>query len=72
MSDPEDRERRSRRRKRNRIAKILYDPNEYRGAFSLKVHEDKSNYKRQKLRVTDIIGRDIKDVVEDIDDYLEE
>lgn len=55
MSDPEERDRRSRRRKKNRIAKILHDPNEYRGAFSLKVHEDKkSTYKREKLRVEDI------------------
>jgi len=60
VSDPEVKDRRSRRRKRNRIAKILYDPNEYRGAFSLKVHEDKSNYKRTRIRV------------ENIDDYLEE
>lgn len=54
MSDPEAREKRSRRRKRNRIAKILYDPNEYRGAFSLKVLEDKTNYKRQKINPRDI------------------
>lgn len=60
MADPEDREKRSRRRKRNRIAKILYDPNEYRGAFSLKVHEDKSTYKREKLRVNKV------------DDYVED
>lgn len=55
MSSPEDRERGSRRRKRNRIARILHDPNEFRGAFSLKVHEDKkSTYHRQKLRVQDV------------------
>lgn len=61
MSSPEDRERGSKRRRRNRIAKILYDPNEYRGAFSLKVHEDKkSTYHRKKLRV------------EDVDEYIEQ
>lgn len=56
VSDPEQRERRQNRRRKNRIAKILYDPNEYRGAFSLRVHEDKkSTYHRNKLRVRDIV-----------------
>lgn len=50
MSSPEERERHSRRRKRNIYAKILYDPNELRGAFSTKIKQAKKGqpYKREK------------------------
>lgn len=54
MSDPETKDHRSRRRKRNFLAKILFDPNEYRGAFSTKVIQNKQNYKRERIRPQDI------------------
>jgi len=57
VSSPEERERHSRRRKRNVYAKILYDPNELRGAFSMKVKQAKKGqpYRREKVRVEDLI-----------------
>lgn len=57
MASPEERERHSRRRKRNIYAKILYDPNDLRGAFSMKVKEAKKGepYRRTKVQVKDLI-----------------
>lgn len=51
MSSPEERERHSRRRKRNIYARILRDPNELRGAFSTKIKPKKGQpYKRERLK----------------------
>lgn len=60
MADLETRDRRSRRRKKNRIAKILFDPNEHRGAFSLKVI-DHPSYKREKFKPKDILDEETEE-----------
>jgi hypothetical protein len=52
MSSSEDREKHSRRRKRNFVAKILRDPGEHKGAFALRVKQE--NYKRIKLNPREI------------------
>ncbi|HRP36282.1 MAG TPA: hypothetical protein PLS50_00575 [Candidatus Dojkabacteria bacterium] len=54
MSDEETRLKHSQRRKRNIFAKVLYDPNEFRGAYSMKVVENKNKYKREKLSIKNI------------------
>lgn len=55
MGNLEDKEKHSRRRKRNVIAKVLRDPGEKRGAFSLRVINPKrQEYKRVKLSVNNI------------------
>lgn len=54
MSTDEERERHSRRRRKNSYAKILFDPNEYKGAYSMKVIEPKNKYKREKLSVKNL------------------
>lgn len=54
MTSDQERERHSRRRKKNVYAKILFDPNEYKGAFSTKVITSKNKYKREKLSVNTI------------------
>ena len=54
MASDEERERHSRRRRKNSYAKILFDPNEYKGAYSMKVIEPKNKYKRQKLSVKEV------------------
>ena len=54
MASDEERDRHSRRRKKNVYAKILFDPNEYKGAFSMKVIDPKNKYKREKLSAKDI------------------
>mgnify|MGYP003554618756 FL=1 len=54
MSDPEEKEKRYNRR-RNYIAKDLRDRGERKGAFALKVvPAKKPEYKRVKLRPSDI------------------
>lgn len=57
MSSPEERERHSRRRKRNIYARILRDPNELRGAFSTKTVKAKKGqpYRREKINLDEII-----------------
>lgn len=54
MASDEERERHSRRRKKNVYAKILFDPNEYKGAFSMKVVDPKNKYKREKLSIKEV------------------
>lgn len=56
MSSPEERERHSRRRKKNIYSKILHDPNELRGAFSMKVKPAKKGqpYRREKINIKDL------------------
>ena len=54
MASDEERERHSRRRRKNSYAKILFDPNEYKGAYSMKVIEPKNKYKREKLSVKEV------------------
>lgn len=50
MSDPEEKERASRRRKQNFYAKILRDPGDHKGAFALRIiPSKKQQYKREKL-----------------------
>lgn len=60
MADTEERERHSRRRKRNIMAKILRDPGEKKGAFALRVINPKKNtYKR-----TRVDPRNLEDFIE--------
>jgi len=49
MSDEETRLKRSRIRKRDFYAKLLFDQNEYKGAYSMKVIGNKQKYKREKI-----------------------
>jgi hypothetical protein len=56
MASPEERERHNRRRKRNVYAKILRDPGEMRGAYSMKIKPAKNQpYKRERIRLDDLI-----------------
>lgn len=56
MSEEDVKIRHSARRKKNIIAKQLFDPGDHRGAFSLKVPNPKKGgkYRREKIRVNDI------------------
>lgn len=54
MASDEERERHSRRRKKNVYAKMLFDPNEYKGAYSLRVIDPKNKYKREKLSIKEV------------------
>jgi hypothetical protein len=55
MSDFEI-EKRPNKYKRNKYAKALYDPGEHKGAFGLRIVDDRKGlYKRKKLRVTEVI-----------------
>lgn len=55
MADLETKQKHSLHYKRNMMAKHLRDQGDHKGAFSLKVHDSrKVDYKRVKLRVTDI------------------
>lgn len=55
MSDEEAKTRHSTRRKKNIMAKNLFDPGDHRGAFALKVvNPKKGEYKREKIRVNDL------------------
>lgn len=59
MGSPEEKER-AQIKRRNRFAKLLRDQNDYKGAFSLKVH-DGNQYKRKRLRIKDILEEDETD-----------
>lgn len=56
MSDDDTKLRHSVRRKKNIMAKQLFDPGDHRGAFSMKIPNPKKGggYKREKIRVTQI------------------
>lgn len=55
MGSEEERERHSRRRKRNVIAKILRDTGDMKGAFSLRIiNPKKGTYKREKMNIRNI------------------
>jgi hypothetical protein len=55
MSSEEERLRRTRIRNRNIYAKILHDPNEFRGAFRMKIHDErKGEYRRVKMKVKNV------------------
>ena len=63
MSDPEEKEKVSKRRKRNFISRALRDQGDHKGAFALRViSPKKSTYKREKISPRDIT------VIEGIDD----
>lgn len=49
MSSEEEKEKHKNRRTRNKFAKVLFDPNEFKGAFSMKVIGPKNKYKRERL-----------------------
>lgn len=48
MSSEEVKYNRKRRRDRKITEKHVYDPNDYKGAFSIKVIQPKEKYKREK------------------------
>lgn len=50
MSDEDTRFKRSQSRKKNIYAKLLFDPNEFKGAFSSKIVEEKNRYKRERFK----------------------
>lgn len=52
MSSLEEREKG--RKKRNRIAQVLRDSGDLKGAFSLKIIKPKTTYKREKLNPRNI------------------
>lgn len=55
MSEPEEKERHARKRKKNIMAKILRDTGEHKGAFSLKIiNPKKTRYKREKVNLKNI------------------
>lgn len=56
MASIEDRERHSRRRKKNIYAKVLKDPGDMKGAFALKVVNPKKNspYKRERINIKEM------------------
>lgn len=54
MADAEVKFKHSLNRKKNIMAKQLFDPSEHRGAYAMKVMDPrKQEYKRTKMRVTD-------------------
>ncbi len=48
MSSEETKYSRKKRRDRKINEKVFYDPNDYKGAFSIKVVQPKEKYKREK------------------------
>lgn len=50
MTDPTEKEKHSRRRKKNIYARILKDSGDFKGAFSLRILDPrKDEYKRKKV-----------------------
>ena len=55
MADLDNKIKHFKHRQKNLMKKALFDPGDHRGAFSMKVVDSrKQNYKRKKMRVTDI------------------
>lgn len=55
MSDPDTKEKHSRKYRRNMMAKSLRDTGDHKGAFALKVVDSrKSEYKRKRLRLSEV------------------
>lgn len=55
MSDPDTKEKHSRKYRRNMIAKRLRDTGELKGAFSMKVIDGrKQEYKRERININKI------------------
>lgn len=55
VTDSTEKERHSRRRRKNIMAKILRDPGERKGAFALRiVNPKKKEYKREKIDIKNI------------------
>lgn len=54
MADPEVKFKHSLNRKKNIMAKHLFDPGDHRGAYAMKVDSRKQEYKRKRMRVADI------------------
>lgn len=62
MSDFETREKRSRSRKKNIMAKALRDRGDLKGAFALKVIDSrKSEYKRERIKVNEVLNESEED-----------
>ncbi len=56
MSDYDVREKRSRSRKRNIMAKSLRDQGDHKGAFALRIVDSrKSTYKREKIKINEVL-----------------
>lgn len=54
MSSEETRTRRFRHRRRNLAVRELKDPGDHKGAYHMKIHDDrKGEYRRIKMKVTD-------------------
>lgn len=57
MSDPDTKEKHSRKYRRNMVAKALRDNGELKGAFSMKVIDGrKQEYKRKRIDIKNIEG----------------
>lgn len=62
MSSEEVKIQRSRSRKRNLITKVLHDPNEFKGAFHMKIIDPrKGEYKRKRMRITEYYDDETSD-----------
>lgn len=59
MSDSDTKERRSRTRRRNIMAKMLRDTGEHKGSYAMKIiDERKGIYKREKVRINNIVDEE--------------
>jgi len=59
VSDEEVRAKRSRSRKKNIMARALYDRGDHKGAFAIRIVSPKQGeYKRERMKVTEINEED--------------
>jgi hypothetical protein len=57
MSDNDFGSKKSKRR--NPMAKTLFDPGEFKGAYAMKVHDArKEEYKRKKLKINEVLDEE--------------